>query len=268
MNLDPMRRHGRQDLSVEMDMQSLAGKNVIVLGASRGLGAMIARRAAAEGAHTLAVARRRDALDELARNSTDIDVLALDASDENAPEKVFGNRVPTLLVACGGARPHAAPVHEMSWDQFSANWENDVKTSFLFCKAALAKPLAPGSVVILVSSGAALGGSPVSGGYAGAKRTQMLIANYCQKESNRLGLGIRFLALAPAMIMPGTEFGRHAVEGYAGYLGIPVADFISSLKSPQTPEDVVAAIFEFAVDPDAREGSVFKVSSEGIASVQ
>ena len=85
--------------------------------------------------------------------------------------------------------------------------------------------LAPGSVVILVSSGAALNGSPVSGGYAGAKRMQMLIANYCQKESDRLGLGIRFLALAPAMIMPGTEFGRHAVEGYARYLGMPIADF-------------------------------------------
>jgi NAD(P)-dependent dehydrogenase (short-subunit alcohol dehydrogenase family) len=250
-----------------MKMQNLVDKNVIVLGASRGLGAMIARRAAAEGARTLAIARRRHWLDELARNAGDVDVLQLDASEEGAPEKVFGDRVPALLVICGGARPHAAPIHEMSWEHFSANWESDVKTSFLFCKAALSRPLAPGSVVILVSSGAALGGSPVSGGYAGAKRTQMLIANYCQKESDRLGLGIRFLALAPAMIMPGTDFGRHAVEGYAQYLGMSVADFINSMTSPQTPEDVVAAVFELAARPNAWEGTVFKIDSDGIARV-
>jgi NAD(P)-dependent dehydrogenase (short-subunit alcohol dehydrogenase family) len=248
-------------------MPSLVNKNVIVLGASRGLGAMIAQRAAAQGARTLAVARRRQWLDELAQNADGIDVLELDAADASAPERVFTDRVPSLLVVCGGARPHAAPIHEMSWDQFSANWETDVKISFLFCKAALSKPLAPGSVVVLVSSGAALGGSPISGGYAGAKRMQMLIANYCQKESDRLGLGIRFLALAPAMIMPGTEFGGHAVEGYAEYLGISVADFVNSMKSPQTPEDVVAAVFELAAHPDAWEGSVFKVSSDGIERV-
>jgi NAD(P)-dependent dehydrogenase (short-subunit alcohol dehydrogenase family) len=268
MILDPTGRPSKQDASVEMNMQSLFDKNVIVLGASRGLGAMIAQRAAAEGARTLAVARRRHWLNELAENAGDVDVLELDASEEDAPEKVFGDRIPALLVVCGGARPHAAPIHEMSWEQFSANWENDVKTSFLFCKAALSRPLAPGSVVILMSSGAALGGSPISGGYAGAKRMQMLIANYCQKESDRLGLGIRFLALAPAMIMPGTDFGRYAVEGYAEYLGMSVADFINGMKSPQTPEDVVAAVFELAAHPDAWEGSVFKIDSDGIARAQ
>lgn len=96
----------------------------------------------------------------------------------------------------------------------------------------------------------------------------MLIANYCQKESDRLGLGIRFLALVPAMIMPGIDFGRHAVEGYAEYLGMSVADFINSMKSPQTPEDVAAAVFELAAHPDAWEGSVFKIDSDGIARAQ
>lgn len=249
-------------------MQSLAGKNVVVLGASRGLGALIAQQAAAKGARTLAVARRRHWLDELARGSDGIDVLELDASSDGAPDKVFGERVPALLVVCGGARPYSAPIHEMSWEQFSVNWGSDVKTSFQFCKAALDKPLAHGSVVILVSSGAALGGSPVSGGYAGAKRTQMFIANYCQKESDRLGLGIRFIALAPAMIMPNTEFGQHAVAGYSEYLGISAADFVKSMKSPQSPEDVVAALFDFAAHPNAREGSVFQISSDGIGRVQ
>jgi hypothetical protein len=71
---------------------------------------------------------------------------------------------------------------------------------FLFRRAALRLPLATGATVILISSGAVTGGSPISGGYTGAKRMQMFMANYCQKESDRLGLGFRFIALAPAGI--------------------------------------------------------------------
>ena len=118
-------------------MQSLVGKNVIVLGASRGLGPMIAQRAVAEGANTLAVARRRLWLDELARNTGNVDVLELDASEEGAPERVFSDRVPTLLVVCGGARPHAAPIHEMNWEQFSANWDTTSKPRSFSAKPRL-----------------------------------------------------------------------------------------------------------------------------------
>jgi hypothetical protein len=45
-------------------------------------------------------------------------------------------------------------------------------------------------------------------------------------------------------------------------------DFINSMKSAQTPEDVVAAVFELAARPDAWEGSVFKISSDGIERIQ
>jgi NAD(P)-dependent dehydrogenase (short-subunit alcohol dehydrogenase family) len=248
-------------------MAKLTGQNVVVLGASQGLGAAIVRRATTEGARTLAVARQRGGLERLAQEVVGIDVLALDAAREDAPAKVFQTLLPNVLVVCGGARPPAAPIHEMTWPQFSLNWESDVKASFLFCQAALTRPLAPGSVVTLISSGAALGGSPISGGYAGAKRMQMFIANYSQKESDRLGLGIRFIALAPAMIMPETDLGRHAVEGYSKYMGVPAADFIRSMRSPQSLEDVVDAVVELAAHPDAQKGSVFTVSSEGIARV-
>jgi NAD(P)-dependent dehydrogenase (short-subunit alcohol dehydrogenase family) len=174
---------------------------------------------------------------------------------------------PDVLIVCGGATPPTAPIHELTWPQFTANWEGDVKMAFLFCRAALTKPLATGSVVILISSGAALGGSPISGGYAGAKRTQMFIANYSQKESDRLGLGVRFVALAPAMIMPNTALGKLAVDNYAKYLGIPVADFVDSIKSPQTPHDVAEAVVALSRRQEGGQGSVFTVSSEGIAKV-
>ena len=246
-------------------MPNLNGKNAVVLGASGSVGTVLVRRLAAEGAHVLAVARNRPRLEALARDG--VDVLEQDATREDAPARVFQASPPDILILCGGATPPTGPIHELNWTQFSANWESDVKMAFLFCRAALTKPLAPGSVVILISAGAALGGSPISGGFAGAKRTQMFIANYGQKESDRLGLGIRFMALAPLMIMPDTDLGKLAVAQYAKYLGLPAADFVRGLKSPQTPQDVAEAILDLAARPEGHQGSVFTVSKEGIARV-
>jgi NAD(P)-dependent dehydrogenase (short-subunit alcohol dehydrogenase family) len=248
-------------------MRALTGKNVVVLGASGSVGTDLVSRLAADGAHVLAVARNLSRLDRLARGLAGVDVLALDAASEDAPARVFQALPPDILIVCGGATPPTGPIHELNWTQFAANWDNDVKMAFLFCRAALTTPLAPGSVVILISAGAALGGSPISGGFAGAKRTQMFIANYSQKESDRLKLGLRVMALAPLMIMPNTDLGQLAVAQYAKYLGIPAADFARSIKSPQTLQDVTEAILDLAVRPHEHQGNVFTVSKDGIARV-
>jgi NAD(P)-dependent dehydrogenase (short-subunit alcohol dehydrogenase family) len=246
-------------------MVTLAGKNVVVVGASRGVGRAIVRRMAAEGAQVLAVGRTPEPLDRLANEVSGTKTLAVDAASDGAPSRVFAALRPDVVILCAGARPPGRPIHELTWEQFSVNWETDVRMSFSFCREALRAPLAPGSTVILISSGAALGGSPISGGYAGAKRTQMFIANYAQKESYRLNLRVRFLALAPACIMPETEFGRFAVECYARYLGISPAELIKGMCSQQTPEDVANATAELANNGAAYRGSLFTVSGEGIA---
>jgi NAD(P)-dependent dehydrogenase (short-subunit alcohol dehydrogenase family) len=243
-------------------MRSLTGKSMAVIGASRGVGRQIVEQAHQSGARVLAVARDEGRLRQLAQEVAGVEILVLDATDEAAPAKVFGRLSPHILVVCAGAFPPAAPLHEQSWQQFSVNWEADVKIAFHFCKAALSQPLPSGSTVILISSGAALAGSPNSGGYAGAKRTQLFMANYAQKESDRLGLGLRFLALAPRM-MPDTELGKHAVEGYARYLCISAADFVKSMASPPTAADVANGVIELATK-DAAKGSVFIVSGEGL----
>lgn len=248
-------------------MPDLTGKNVVILGASGSLGAVLVRRAAADHAHVLAVARSRSGLDRVAKGVAGVDVLQLDATHDGAADQVFRALPPDVLIVCGGATPPTGAIHELTWAQFSTNWDSDVKMAFSFCRAALTKPLARDSVVIVISAGAALGGSPISGGFAGAKRTQMFIANYSQKESDRLGLGIRFIALAPAMIMPDTDLGKVAVEAYSRYLGVPQADFLRSMKSPQTPHEVAEAVIELATSRDASQGSVFTVSKEGIGRV-
>jgi NAD(P)-dependent dehydrogenase (short-subunit alcohol dehydrogenase family) len=246
---------------------SLQGKRVVVLGASRGVGREIAQRASAEGAQLLAVARQRGDLAALAKSAPGIETLALDAATEAAPSMVFQKGRPDILVICGGATPPVQPMSELSWTEFSVNWEVDAKMAFLFCREALQAPLAAGSVVVIISSGAGIGGSPISGGYAGAKRMQMFIAKYCQAESDRRKLGIRFVALVPSRIMPETDLGRAAVNGYAQYLGVTAEKFLENMGPRQSPAKVAEAVIEIAKKPPAEPGSIFTISAEGMATV-
>jgi NAD(P)-dependent dehydrogenase (short-subunit alcohol dehydrogenase family) len=247
-------------------MLSLRDRNMVVIGGSRGVGRRIVEAGIRNGAHVLAVARQEAPLQQLAREISGVEVLALDATEEGAPAKVFAALQPDILVLGGGAFPPAAPLHEQCWQEFAVNWESDVKIAFHFCKAALSRPLPAGTSVVLISSGAALAGSPLSGGYAGAKRTQIFIANYSQKESDRLGLGLRFIALAPRII-PDTELGKHAVAGYSRYLGMSPADFIQGMAAPPTSCNVATAVMELVMNPDRSLGDVFLVSGKGLEAV-
>ncbi|TIX05623.1 MAG: SDR family oxidoreductase [Mesorhizobium sp.] len=246
-------------------MGSLQGQNVVVIGGSRGVGRSIVEAALGEGATVLAVARGTAALKELSRETSGVKTLAVDVTKETAPHAVFAALEPDVLVICAGALAPSAPVQEQSWEDFSANWEMDVKASFLFCKAALQGRLKPGSRVVLISSGAAFsGGPPNSGGYAGAKRMQVFLAGHSQKESDRLGFDLRFMALSPARIMPGTGVGDRGIDGISAYMGISPADFLASMTDMQTPADVARAAIALATGQ--AQGSSFVVSGSGLAA--
>jgi NAD(P)-dependent dehydrogenase (short-subunit alcohol dehydrogenase family) len=243
-------------------MGELAGKNMVVIGGSRGIGRCIAETGARLGARVLAVARHEAALRDLARNAPGIEVLAIDASRTGAPSKVFGAVIPDILVLSGGAIPVTAPLHEQSWREFAVNWECDVRIAFSFCKAALSRPLPAGSSVVLIASSAALGGSPLTGGYAGSKRTQMFIANYSQKESDRLGLGVRFVTLAPGII-PDSDFGRLTVNAYSSYLAMSANEFVRGMAAPPTSSDVAKAVVELSGNPCQSTGNMYIVTGKG-----
>ncbi|WP_342726743.1 SDR family oxidoreductase [Bradyrhizobium sp. B097] len=244
-------------------MHSLTGKNVVVIGGSRGVGRKIAESATISGARVLAVARQLEPLQRLAEEVSGIGILSLDATDVEAAGKVFDVMLPDVLVVCGGSFPPTMPLHQQTWQEFSINWDGDVKIAFNFFKAALSRPLVAGSTVVLVSSGAALAGSPLTGGYAGAKRTQLFMANYGQKESDRLGLGLRFVSIAPR-IMPDTELGKRAVAGYSNYLGIAETDFIRGMAALPTSSDAANAVIELVTTPDRFKEHVFIVSGKGL----
>ncbi|MGB6986146.1 MAG: SDR family oxidoreductase [Candidatus Aquilonibacter sp.] len=245
-------------------MDTLNGKNVAVIGASVGLGREMIGAARRAGAQTLAVARRAAPLAALSAADPRVMTLSADGADESTPARVFAWMMPDVLVVCGGAMPHVASLQDHTWESFSRNWENDVRTSFNFSKAALTAPLPRGATVVLVSSGAGFGGSPVSGGYAGAKRMLMFMADYAQEESDGLDLGIRFFSLVPRTIMPETALGKAAVQGYAKYRGITEAQFMARFEHPQTLADVAQALITLVTEEPQRNGTVFSVDGQGI----
>jgi NAD(P)-dependent dehydrogenase (short-subunit alcohol dehydrogenase family) len=71
---------------------------------------------------------------------------------------------PEILILVAGANPVMRPLQHQTWETFSVNWHTDVKIAFTWLREALLKPLRPGSRVVVVSSGAAINGSPASGG--------------------------------------------------------------------------------------------------------
>jgi NAD(P)-dependent dehydrogenase (short-subunit alcohol dehydrogenase family) len=115
--------------------------------------------------------------------------------------------------------------------------------TFHWVREALLTPLEPGSRVVVMSSGAALQGSPLSGGYAGAKATQRFIAAYAQEEATRDGLDITFTSILPR-ITPLTELGRPAVEAYAARAGVTQEQYMEQMGPLVTPEVAGNAVLE------------------------
>lgn len=223
--------------------------SAVVTGASRGFGRAIAAALVAAGTSVTGIARGEHDLravrDELGERFTPI---AADATDEALARRVVATARPGLLVLNAGAAPHMAPVHDQTWESFSGNWQADTRHVFAWTKTALRAPLAPGSVVIAMSSGAALAGSPLSGGYAPAKAAIRYLARYAAGESARAGLGIRFVTLLP-QLTPGTDVGSAGVAGYAAREGIDPAVFAERLQPVLTPEQVAKTALALAADP-------------------
>ena len=64
--------------------------------------------------------------------------------------------------------------------------------------------------------------------------------------------------------MPNTDLGKHAIAGYARYLNTTPADFIRSMNSAASPDDVAAGVAEILGNPEQSKGKVFVVSGQGL----
>jgi len=247
----------------------LANSTTMVVGASRGLGRGIAIAFAEAGAPVIAVARSETALNDLAREVSGIHPEVADAGDPSVAGSLIDRYDPHTLVLVAGATPLHRPIQHHTWETFSTNWHTDVRIAFHWVREALLKPLRPSSRVVVISSGAALGpGSPLSGGYAGAKATQRFIATYAQEEASRAGLEITFTALYPRGPTPLTGLGRPAVEAHAARAGQTEEEYLTRLRTPLTPEIVGAAVVELLQTDPASVAPGYVLNSAGLKPLE
>ncbi|HUH71000.1 MAG TPA: SDR family oxidoreductase [Mycobacterium sp.] len=242
----------------------LVGTTAIVTGASRGFGRAIATALSAAGAEVVGVARTASHLDEVRDDlGESFTPVVADAADPATASRLIEQYRPRTLVLCAGAAPRMSPLQDQTWETFSQNWNVDVAQAFHWTCYALRRPLAPGSLVIVMSSGAAVAGSPLSGGYAGAKAAVRFIASYADIESQRAGLGIRFVCVLPRLT-PATELGAKAVAAYAERQGVDVDTFVQSSGPVLSAQQVGTSVLEIA-NGGHREHGAYLLTSSGLS---
>jgi NAD(P)-dependent dehydrogenase (short-subunit alcohol dehydrogenase family) len=242
-------------------MNQLADKRAIVVGASRGLGRGVTEAFLAEGASVLAVARDPSPLTEVAARETRLQIEAADGTDPAVAGKLLRQYRPDIVALVAGAAPSLRPLQQHTWESFSKNWNTDVQMTFHWLREALVLPLRPGSRVIVMSSGAAIMGSPLSGGYAGAKATQRFMADYATQEARRGDLRITVSAVLPKLT-PLTDLGKAAATAYAARMGISEDAYERQLGKPVTPE--IAGIAFVSLATGEQGGVAYMLTGEGL----
>src|SRR5258708_3379095 len=205
---------------------SLKDKNVVVTGGSRGLGLGLVEALVAHGARVTVVARDADALESV-RARLGVATISADVTDETAAHRILAEVRPDILALNAGATPRMGRLARLGRADFTLPGETDVKAGLYWLQAALNLPLKPGSRVLVGSSGAAQNGSPLSGGYAGAKRMLWIMAKYANGVSEQKDLGIRFRTSVPRKIVGDTRPGARGSAAYARAMGIKRDEFLA-----------------------------------------
>jgi NAD(P)-dependent dehydrogenase (short-subunit alcohol dehydrogenase family) len=242
-------------------MQTLERQRVLVVGGSRGLGLGLAEALIARHVSVTVLGRDAVRLNEI-KSRLGVSIIPGDATDPALAESALREVRPSLLVLNAGATPTMAPLHEQTWDSFSTNWNTDVKATFHWTQAVLRLPLERGSRVLISSSGAAIQGSPLSGGYAGAKRTMWMMASYANGVAGDLDLGIRFQALVVRQIVGATGLGRVAAEAYARRKGVSTETFLAGFGTPLSPRDFGEYVIALLTDPKYDNGTAFGIHGD------
>jgi len=232
-----------------MDL-GLAGKRVIVAGASRGIGLAMARAFLREGAKVALLARNSEhlshAVHPIAKEYGDQRVLAcpMDCADESAWPAVLANVQSTwngLDVAIANAGDGQGPQDALPGaERFAAAWRANFTTAEVTARATLAFLQASSGCLLFVSSIAGLEAIGAPTDYSVAKTALVALT---KQMARRLAPGVRVNCLAPGNIrFPGGTWDRKFQADPERVTGMIEA--VVPMKRFGTPEEMAdAALF-------------------------
>ena len=187
---------------MRLGRRRISGKRFLVTGASSGVGRAVAVELAARGARVFATARRQERLDELARSSASIAVLAGDICDADfrpqlvaAAAAAFGGIDGVIAAAGGGA---IGRFRDLAPDTFARVLDLDFTAPAELVRTALPE-IARGDDPVIVFIGSILGlhPLPLHGEYCAAKAALRSLAGTLRSELAPDGIGVLLVDLGP-----------------------------------------------------------------------
>ena len=233
-------------------MKSLAGKIVLITGASSGIGRAAAFEFARAGARLLLCARRLELLFELesellAAGATSVLLFRLDVRDREAVEKAIAD-LPAdwtnieILVNNAGLSRGLAKLHEDDPE----NWEEMIDTNIkglLYVTRSVVPGMVARNAGHVISLGSVAGYITYANGavYCASKAAERAISEGLKIDL--MGTAVRVTSVDPGMVE--TDFSRIRFRGDEER-----AAKVYQNITPLTPEDVADAILWAATRPD------------------
>jgi NAD(P)-dependent dehydrogenase (short-subunit alcohol dehydrogenase family) len=231
-------------------MGQLEGKVALITGASKGIGRVMSRLFAREGAAVVCAARSRDLVDETAALIKADGGRAVAVTGDAALEADVQRMIATgigafgkldVLVANAGDGGPTKRVQDYTADDWFYTINSCLTSSYMCTRFAVPEMIkAGGGVIVYVSSTAGRRGLPFRIGYCSAKAGQVGMTYGMALEL--APHNIRVNAIAPGAV-EGDRIDR-VIAGQAEVRGVPVADmrrsFVerSPLKRMTTAEDI------------------------------
>jgi NADP-dependent 3-hydroxy acid dehydrogenase YdfG len=181
------------------DVTSLAGKTVLITGASAGIGWATALAMAEKGAQVVVTARREQRLQELCDLIAEEDgkavYLAGDAAEESTAQNCIALAVKKygqldILINNAGAGNYKNLV-DTSAEEYDALMDSNMKSSFLFTRHAAPVMIAQkGGEILFISSVAGLQGYAGEAVYCASKFAQIGFAQALDGELRKHGIKV------------------------------------------------------------------------------
>jgi len=219
----------------------IEGKNAVVTGGGRGIGAACARALARAGAAVVVAARTRAQVEavaaDLCADGRDVQALTVDVADPASVEALragaeaaLGGPVDILVNNAGIA--HSAPIRALALEDWNRLLAVNATGTFLCTKAFLGGMIGrKWGRVVNVASIAARAGAAYIAGYAASKHAVLGFTRCAAVEVAKDGITVN--AVCPGYV--DTEMTRESLARIAQKTGLPEAKALESILA-QTPQ--------------------------------